>query len=165
MSIYRNRRVTAPSLLFIPRFVFLALNSIFTSQLQMKRKTPLYRLNSEFENRPLAQTNKRKDTLEVRVNSNKLRVPLSECADLKSDLIGQTSAATEYMNAIQQSWVLFSFKKMCTEKLQLVHFQNTENYLKDNEFIIKGYRMGYSYAQSWISLFRVHNETVWLGIL
>jgi adiponectin receptor len=55
-------------------------------------------------------------------------------------------------------------------RLKFYKFEQLPDYLKDNEYIRTGYRAKYSYHESFISLFHLHNESgnVWthlLGIL
>jgi hypothetical protein len=70
-----------------------------------------------------------------------------------------TSAFYEYFQALKSSAVLFSPKRM-KQQLHYIDFKEAHDYLQDNKYIITGYRQGFSYAESWISLFRMHNETV-----
>ena len=54
------------------------------------------------------------------------------------------------------------------EWLQTISFDECPKYLQDNEFILTGYRSGYSYRQSYLSLFHFHhNESVnvWTHLL
>ncbi|KAI9164373.1 hypothetical protein H9P43_008212 [Blastocladiella emersonii ATCC 22665] len=44
-------------------------------------------------------------------------------------------------------------------KLPVYRYAQIPHYLQDNENIHTGYRSGYTYAQSWRSMFFVHNET------
>jgi hypothetical protein len=45
-------------------------------------------------------------------------------------------------------------------KIWYFTFDQCPEYLKDNEYIQKGYRAYYSYKESWLSLFDFHNQTV-----
>ena len=53
------------------------------------------------------------------------------------------------------------------EWLTTITFDECPEYLKDNEFIRCGYRSGFTYRQSYLSLFHIHNETVnvWTHLL
>ncbi|KAI8898681.1 hemolysin-III related-domain-containing protein [Globomyces pollinis-pini] len=54
-----------------------------------------------------------------------------------------------------------------TDKKKLKTFDCCPEYMKDNDCILTGYRVDYSYPQSWFSLFQCHNETgnVWTHLL
>lgn len=60
------------------------------------------------------------------------------------------------------------FKQAITSKLPpLVAYSEIPEYLKDNDFILTGYRSNYSYSQAWLSLFSLHNESmnIWTHFL
>ena len=57
------------------------------------------------------------------------------------------------------------WRSLQTLQLPLYSFKQVPKYLQDNEFILSGYRSGYSMLQVWVSLFRIHNETVSCAIL
>lgn len=47
------------------------------------------------------------------------------------------------------------------------HFHEVDLYLQDNDFILTGYRMNYTFRESFISVFHLHNEwmNVWTHLL
>lgn len=51
--------------------------------------------------------------------------------------------------------------------LSYCNFDEAPEYMQDNAFIVTGYRAGYSYKESFISLFHLHNETgnIWTHLL
>lgn len=52
-------------------------------------------------------------------------------------------------------------------RLRYYRFAQLHKYLQDNEFVVAGYRMDYSYTESFISLFHFHNEScsIWIHLL
>jgi len=52
-------------------------------------------------------------------------------------------------------------------KQKLKNFQDLPDFLRDNEFIISGYRHRWSMKETVVSLFQLHNETfnVWTHLL
>lgn len=57
--------------------------------------------------------------------------------------IPQTKSLTkEFREAFSQMHVLTSYKSITCELPKTVHFDHTEIYLQDNEFILLGYRTG-----------------------
>ncbi|KAJ3303296.1 hypothetical protein HDV03_004034 [Kappamyces sp. JEL0829] len=54
-----------------------------------------------------------------------------------------------------------------SKRLRFYTFEQVPAYLQDNEFIRNGYRSGYSYKESFISLFHLHNESgnVWTHLI
>ncbi|KAI8898680.1 hemolysin-III related-domain-containing protein [Globomyces pollinis-pini] len=55
----------------------------------------------------------------------------------------------------------------CVERKRLYSYEELPRYLRDNNWVITGYRAYYSYPESWRSLFEKHNETfnVWSHIV
>ncbi|KAH6563014.1 hypothetical protein BASA50_011381 [Batrachochytrium salamandrivorans] len=52
-----------------------------------------------------------------------------------------------------------AFPWWSSRRLIYYKFGECPDYLKDNEFIVSRYRAHYTYLESWISIFHVHNET------
>jgi adiponectin receptor len=46
------------------------------------------------------------------------------------------------------------------DRLKMYKFDQVPEYMQDNEFILGSYRSGYTYYESFISLFHLHNESV-----
>ena len=54
-----------------------------------------------------------------------------------------------------------------SQRESYLSFDDIPPHLQDNEFILRGYRAGYSFRRSLASLFRLHNETgnIWTHLI